>query len=390
MKKPFVLYCISEVFLSLGLGIVLYALPFLYKSAGLSDATIGLLLATNAAVSGVSALLLGSVADRIGASKVVKIATLLLGLSYLFTAFGHRASMWLVTSSVSGLGGALLTSTENVVLTALTQNQEKARLLSRFFAMYTFVMGVGSIVAGPICAYASYRVAIFLGAAIALVAPVIRYFVRVEDVTSSRMFKLPSRRLLAMCAYAMIFGIATGLFNPFATLILKAQFGIGDNIVAPISAASTLMMSLGGFAVAPLLRHLKHERTLLLSFALSIVFTLGLVLLGNVYAFLGLYLLRTASTSVPGSIVDATFLNITTPTEYSQMFGVRIFGNNVGTAIGSLGGGYLLTNAGRSVLYATSAVVFAVACTYLMILLRKLRHTSAMTSVPLQDSSMSK
>ncbi len=237
MNKPLVLYFISEVFLSLGLGIVLYALPFLYKSAGLSDATIGLLLATNAAVSGVSVLLLGTVADRIGASKIVKFATLLLGLSYLVTALGHRASIWLITASVSGLGGALLTSTENVVLTALTHNQEKARLLSRFFAMYTFVMGVGSIVAAPICVYASYRVAMFLGAAIALISPLIRYFVRVEDVTSSRMFKLRYQRLLAMCAYAMIFGIATGLFNPFARLILTAQFGLGDNIVAPISAA---------------------------------------------------------------------------------------------------------------------------------------------------------
>ncbi len=146
-------------------------------------------------------------------------------------------------------------------------------------------------------------------------------------------------------------------------------------------------MSLGGFAVAPLLCHLKYERTLLLSFALSIIFTLGLGLLGNVYVFSGIYLLRTASTSVPGSIVDATFLIITTPTEYSQMmFGVRIFGNNVGTAIGSLGGGYL--NAGRGVLYVTSAVVFAVACTYLMFLLRKLRHPRTMMPVPAQDSSL--
>jgi predicted MFS family arabinose efflux permease len=219
----------------------------------------------------------------------------------------------------------------------------------------------------------------FVGAGIALVAPAIRFFVHAEDVKSERLFKLPSRRLVAMCGYAMVFGVGLGLFNPFATLILKANFGLGDSVIGPISAVSMFMVSLGAFAVSPLLQRLRHQRTLFLSFVLSTAVTVALGFCGNPYGFAALYLLRTALTSIPGSIVDAEFLNLTSPTEYAQMFGVRVFGNNVGNALGSTGGGALLSSHQGVWIYIGSAAALVLAYLYLVFLMARLRGRSAET-----------
>ncbi|GMA49723.1 hypothetical protein GCM10025857_10800 [Alicyclobacillus contaminans] len=370
MRRNVFLYILSEVFLSFGLGIAWYALPFLYKSAGLSDASIGLLLGTNTAVSGIVGLLLGPMADRIGATRVVKFATLLLGLGYSLTGLVHTEAAWFGTTAINGLGGALLGSTENIVVSQLAEGQNRARVMSRFFAMYTFVIGAGALAAGPMSLYLGYQDTLLTGAVFSLVAPVIRYFVRLEDVRAHRMFKWPSRRLVAMSLYNLLYGIGFGLFNPFATLLLKGQFHLSDSVVAALSAMSTFTAALGGLLVAPLLNLLRPVRSIVLSYAISLLATLGLGWSGNPWTFSLCYLGRTAFNSIPGPIVDATFLEMTSPTEYAQMFGVRIFGNNIGNALGSFTGGYVLTDLGHGTLYLMSAGVFAAALTYLVLLLR--------------------
>jgi MFS family permease len=374
MKRPLILYLSSEVFLSLGIGMVIFTQPFFYKSAGLSGATIGLLFAINSTASGISALILGPLADWIGASRVFKLATLLIGLNYIFMVSAHSLSLWVMSSAISGLAAAMLLTTENVVLSSLTIGQEKAGVLSKFVSMYTFVMGVGVIAAGFISSWSSYRMAIWVGAGLTLVAPAIRVFVQAPDARANRLFRLPSKRLSAMGVYALCFGVALGLFNPFATLILHGSFHLDDRVTSVLSAASNFMMALGAFVVSWLIRRMNYDRTLLLSFLCGALFTLCMAWTGNVYLFASLYLFRTIMSGVPGSIVDATFLDTTDQTEYAQMFGVRVFGNSLGVAIGSFVGGILLNRNFVSWMMLLSAIVLMLAYVYLAFLIRWLRR----------------
>jgi hypothetical protein len=78
-------------------------------------------------------------------------------------------------------------------------------------------------------------------------------------------------------------------------------------------------------------------------------------------------------------IVDAAFLNLTSPTEYAQMFGVRVFGNNVGNALGSTGGGALLSSHQGIWIYIGSAAALVLAYRYLVFLMARLRGRSAET-----------
>lgn len=370
-NKSLLLYFTSELFLSFGIGLVTYAQPFFYKQGGLSDGLIGLLFAVNALVGGITALLLGSVADRLGASRVFKAATLALSLSYLLLGSTHLMGVWLFAAAFSGFAGSMLMSTENVVLGTLMKGRDMASVLSKFVALYTVIIGSGVICSGFLSAAVGYTDTIRLGGLVALVAPLIRVFVKAPDAKARTMFKLPSRQIWAMSFFALLFGLSLSLFNPFATLVLHGSFHLSNQTTALISSVSTFTMAMGSFFVSGLVRTFGRSRTLLISFAVSITLTLVMAVTGQTWGFTSLFLVRTVFTNIPGSIVDAAFLSLTRETEYVQMFGVRVFGTNVGNAAGSYGGGLILNHFGVPWMLVLSAIGLAAAYLYLLQLLRR-------------------
>lgn len=384
MKKSLIFYFGSEIFLSFGIGMSTYAQPFLYKNGHLSDASIGILFAVNSASSGLFALVLGPVADRVGASRMFKLSTLLMGIGYVWMGLANGFCGWLASAVLSGLAAGLLMSTENVVLSSLSKGQEKAGILSRFVSWYMLLIGLGTVISGWVSAISSYRTAVLAGGFIALVAPLIRYFVVANDAKSHRMFKLPSKQVVLMSLYAVFFGTAIGLFRPFATLVLNGHFGMSDELTSAISAATLFMISFGSLLVSPLLRRLRHGRTLLLAFVASILFTLLMAVTGNPWLFAGALLVSTILTSVPGPIVDATFLDMTPQTDYAQMFGIRVFGSSAGSAIGAYGGGVFMSHAALRGLLTLSSGLLVVSCLYLFWLLvhvRKRRYSTVTAAV---------
>lgn len=372
IRRSLVFYFSSEVFLSLGIGFIIYVQPFFYRQGGLSDSTIGLLFAVNALAGGLAALLFGSAADRIGASRVFKVSTLAIALSYLLLSATHSLTAWATASALSGLAGAMLMSTENVVLSSLTKGHEMASVLSKFVALYTFIIGIGVVTSGILSSSIGYPATLRIGALIALVAPLIRIFVKAPDAKSERLIRIPSKRIWAMSLFAMLFGLSLSLFNPFATLVLHGTFRLSDSSTALISSISIFMMSFGSLLVSALVRRFRRERTLFYTFMASIGMTLLMILPGSGAGFTAFYLGRTVLTSVPGSIVDAMFLQLTHETEYVQMFGVRVFGTNVGNAAGSYGGGLFLSHSAIAWMLGLSALGLIVTYLYLLWLIKRL------------------
>lgn len=386
MKKPLVLYLSSEVILSLGIGMVLYAQPFFFASAHVSDRVIGTLFAINSAVGALAGFFLGSVADKFGASRMWKLSTFLLALGYCVMSLTHQVSVWAWMTGVSGLGGALLLSTENVVLSALTSSKEKSGVLSKFVGMYMFVMGAGAIVSGLISAAHGFQTAMVVGSFTAIASLVVRVWTKVPDALSHSYFRWPSKRLWLMSGYSVLFGLAMGLLKPFITLVLEANFHLSIHSTSLVAAVGTFMVSAGSFTVSFLVRRFQIGTTLFLSFFASVVTTVGLALSGNPFSFVGLWFARTAVSSIPQPIIDATFLNFSHQTEFSQMFGVRVFGNSFGTSIGSYMGGSFLAHHALAMLLIVSAAVFTVAYGYLMLLLRALQHQATASPIVEDDA----
>lgn len=377
MKRPLIFYFTSETFLSFGIGLAGYGQPFFYQAGGLSDGAIGTLVAVNAASSGLFALFLGPVADRVGASRVFKLATLLVGLAFLSTSLTHGFWPWFGTSIFQGLATGMLMSTENVVLSSLSASQEKAGILSKFVSLYMLLIGLGTVSGGWVSSVYSFQAAMLVAGILGVVASAIRVFVRAPDAKSHRMFRLPSGRIARMSLYAVLFGTAIGLFRPFVTLVLHGTFGLNNGMTSAVSAATLFMVSLGSFMVSPLLRRFRHDRTLSIGFVMGILFTALMAGLHSPFLFSGTLLMRTILTSVPGPIVDSMFLEWTPATDYSQMFGVRVFGNSAGNAIGSYAGGLFLNHGALSLLLLSSAGMLVVAGGYLFWLLRRIRKASA-------------
>ncbi|MDP9727686.1 MFS transporter [Alicyclobacillus tolerans] len=375
ISRPLMLYLGSETLLSLGIGMAQYALPFFYAHQGLTDARIGVLFSINALCGAFVALLLGGVADRLGASKVWKLATLIIVLGYLGIGLGNLQWVYAVCTALAGIGGSLLVSTENVVLSSLTVSSEKAHIFSRFVAMYMFCMGAGNVVAGFLSPILGFRHVLLLGTAIALIAPVIRLFVRAPDAKAHRAFRKPSRRIIWMSGFSFLFGLAPGLLSQFMTLVLHQNFGGSPEAISIVSALAMFMVSIGSATVGPLIRRVREFPTLSMAFALSAGTTAASAWVSGFWSFSGLYLVRTAASSIPQPIVDASFLRFLAETEYAQMFGVRVAGANLGSAVGSWWGGSLLSQRMLQPLLWLSAAFFFVAYVYIMLLLRSMRHS---------------
>lgn len=377
MKKAIVFYFISEFFLSFGIGIVQYAQPFFYAAGHIGDEKIGYLFAANAFFGGCAALVAGPVADRVGASRMFKAGTLFIGLGDLGVASGHTFGVWLITSAIAGIGGSMLTSTENVVLSSLLVGRDRAHLISRFTAAYMFLIGAGIVCAGFMVAAFGLASTMWMGSLIALVAPVIRIFVKAPDARREKGTMWPSRPLLLMAGYAILFGIAGGLFNPFVTLILSEHYGATNRTTAIVYAVSIFMISLGAFLVRPLIERLRQQATLLLAFVFSVISTLLFVIATTTAAFVVLYFVVTVTTAVPPPIIDAMFLDFVHASAFSQMFGMRVFGIRLGNAIGSALGGGLLKRDAYNWVMCLAAIFFVMSYIYLRIVRRLLRNRAA-------------
>ncbi len=386
MRRSLTFYFTSEVFLSFGLGIIFYAQPFFYASIGINDKIIGLLFSVSAIAGGIGALFLGAIADRVGVTRMFKVATGLVGVGYLLLALTHTVAMWLTIAVLCGLAGALLMSTENVVLSTLTKSSEKAGIFSKFVAWYMFLIGCGSVASGFLCTEFGYQRAMLIGACMILVAPLLRFFVHGNDTLARSAFRLPHRRIILMSGYAMLVGLATGLLNPFATLILQTNFHVSTHLTALVSALAIFGVSGGSLLVGILLTWFRSGPTLFASFLLSAGMTFGLAIFGGATTFVSFYLLRSIVSAVPGSIVDAAFLERTEKTEFAQMFGYRVFGMNVGTGLGTFTGGSLLSNHHLSWLLICSGITFIIAYVYLAGLFRRLKRIELTTKTHFEQS----
>ncbi|QQE80186.1 MFS transporter [Alicyclobacillus sp. SO9] len=377
MKRSLVLYFSSEIFLSLGIGVVNYAQPFLYKSAGLNDGLVGLLFSVNSFFAGGAALFLGPMADKVGASRMFKLATFLMAVAFALLAFFHSFWPWVLTAVVSGIAVGMLMSTENVVLSSLTKGHEKAGVLSKFVSLYMLLISMGVLLSGFLSGTIGFRGAVWVGAGITAVSPLIRFWLKAPDAKSDRLLRLPSKHVALMSVYAVLIGASMGVLNPFITLLLHNHFLLDNHVTSMIQAASTLMVSVGAFLVSSMLRRFRHGRTLLLSFLLAVVFTVSMVFAGGPWLFAGGYLFRTVFLTMPGPIVDAAFLDLSHESEFSQMFGTRVFGNNAGSALGSYGGGAMLNHNLMFGLALASTAMIIFGYIFLLFLLRKFRSTQS-------------
>lgn len=365
MRKMLSFYLISEVFLSVGLGIFQYAQPFFYASGHIGDQRIGYLFAINAFFGGMAALVTGPVADKVGATRMFKVGTLLIGVGCLLTSATYHLSVWFVATAISGIGGAALMSTENVVLSSLVSGYEKSHLISRFTAFYMVFIGIGAILSGRLVEDVGLQDAMWIGALMTLVAPIIRVFVKAPDVRRDRVLRWPSKPLLLMATYAAIFGVASGAFNPFSTLILSTTYHATTWQTSLVYASSLFMVALGSFLVRPLIQKLRQQATLSLAFGLCTATSILFLVTVSMTLFVAVYFAWTIVTAVPQPIVDAIFLEIVHASEFSQMFGTRVFGTRVGNAIGASVGGGLLKHGYAPYAFLLSALFFVLAYVYL-------------------------
>ncbi|GMA62424.1 hypothetical protein GCM10025859_28640 [Alicyclobacillus fastidiosus] len=135
---------------------------------------------------------------------------------------------------------------------------------------------------------------------------------------------------------------------------------------------SLFMVSLGSYLVRPMIERMRQQATLFLSFVLSACSTILFIVAMTCAAFVAIYFVVTITTAVPPPIIDAMFLDFVHTSEFSQMFGMRVFGTRVGNAVGSSLGGSLLHGNHYNWLMVVSSGFFLIAYGYLLLVRRPL------------------
>jgi predicted MFS family arabinose efflux permease len=123
-----------------GNGIVLpFTFIYLHNVRGIGLGLIGLILATNAAVSLVAGPVTGTLVDRVGGKRLLAASLLFLTLGYGGYAFVHHPWQGFVTAAVTGIGNGAFWPAQSTLIAGLTPESKRTPA----FAMQRVVMNLG-------------------------------------------------------------------------------------------------------------------------------------------------------------------------------------------------------------------------------------------------------
>ena len=104
-----------------GNGIVLpFTFIYLHNVRGIGLGTVGLVLATNAAVSLVAGPVTGALVDRLGGKRLLAASLVFLTIGYGGYAFVHRPWQGFLTAAITGVGNGAFWPAQSTLIAGLT------------------------------------------------------------------------------------------------------------------------------------------------------------------------------------------------------------------------------------------------------------------------------
>ncbi len=289
------LYLVANILASLGLGIVVFYLNFLYRALGHSDIALGALVGAEAAGVVIGAL----PADRFARAHSRR-ASLLVGGIVTGTGLGGiLVSSAFVPLAVSALvlggGGILAYASGTALLADATRVAARPARFGLQLALTTIAALVAGVVAGamamPVSAVLGappdsvlvLRVLVAAGGLIAGASVIPTLLVRAVPVPRAATGTPPrGRLLLRFLLVSACFGFGAGSFLPFLNLFFRDRFAVPFESLGLILGALSAVGSIGAFLHGrTLVPRLGVLRAVVLAELLSVVFALGAGLAGR-------------------------------------------------------------------------------------------------------------
>jgi len=334
--------------MSFGLGVPF--LPFYIQQLGVVDPDkikvyTGILQAAPAITLGIMAPLWGILADKYGKKLMLVRATFC--AAFIIAGMGMATRVEHLTFLRLAQGVFTGTVTASSALIASNTPESRLSYALGFLSSSTFIgMAVGPAIGGFVAEYVGYRVSFYIGAALMLFSFfLVLFFVREEKAASPSLpegkSSYPLKQLFTVTITAMLLillfvRISRTVFYPYIPLYVQeirsriegaaGTTGIINGITGLVTAASGLTLSRLGD---------RYDKTLLLKIlvAASIVISLPLVLINNLWAFTVIYsILFFAIGGIEPMIMSITSEN--TPVERrGTLFGIQTLVGSIGWAV---------------------------------------------------------
>lgn len=357
----------------LGFSLILPLLPYYARVYGASESTVGLLVASYAAMQLVAAPLLGRLSDRIGRRPVlvVSVAGSAVGFGLLAAAEGLSPQLagwlgldgrsWALTllfagRLVSGATGGNL-SVAQAYIADITGPQDRAR----GFGLVGAAFGLGFILGPALGGFLSRWGYSLPALAAGLLATLnLAFIVRClpESLkpleSADRARESPGKTLrqpgvLALLAVRVLFSLAFGIFQTMFPLYALLRFRLsGQDTGLILSYVGVLLVLTQAFLVGPLGRRVKDGRLIPAGLGLMTVALLGWALAPSVPWLLAVLLPASVAGGLLNTSLNAALSRAVKPEEVGAALGLGAAGDSLMRVAAPVLGGLLMERLGTA------------------------------------------
>lgn len=259
-----------------GNGIVLpFTFIYLHNVRGIGLGTIGLILATNGAVSLAGGAAAGTLVNRVGGRRVLGVALVLLTVGYGTYAFVHTPWQGFLAAGVTGLGNGAFWPAQSTLIAGLTPESKRTPAFAMQRVITNLGIGIGAVTGGLIASTAhprSFELLFLLdGATFIVYLAVLWAFVPGVPPTPRSAAGAHSSgygTVLRDRAFRAVLGLnAVFIFAGFAGFDLvavyaKNQAGVGERAIGLVFLVNTLVIVVAQLPIAKLVEGRRRMATL--------------------------------------------------------------------------------------------------------------------------------
>ncbi len=362
---------------NIGFGVFMLIFNLYVYALDFREDAIGLFSSVQTFTMAGTALILGTLINRLGLWLVVVIGILLYGLSSIGLALSTVSAPLLLFSGTSGMGLAIIFTATMPFIIEYGRHADRTTIATVAFSIAALSMTLGSLIGGyaPILfatlipgvdagSPAAYRSALIAGSVLGLVSIV--PLLRMGDARRSHRARKVSTSLAApepvhdakqartdvgvFVAVGLITAVGAGLVSPFYNVYLQS-LGASPREIGLIYAAGGVAAAVIGLAAPWVSRRYGSLNAVMIIRGSSLPFYLLLVFVPWYGVAVMAHIVRQVSINMAWP-VDSTFISELAPGKLrASVFGWRSAAWNLGIGLSSIVGGWLIVTTGYEVTF---------------------------------------
>lgn len=379
----------GEAISALAMGIFNFLQILYYNFIGLSPEAIGLIFSVGS-LFGLAGFFIGPFIKIFGRKNLlcigVGILSIGIGINVIFTGF----IILLIGQIIISIGTSLIQVTELQLLYSYTIGCKECCAYSYKYSASLIANALGILVAGNMdrityFMHDGYRKLFFCSFIMLFSTGLARYFLLPKDITvdaeNGEVKRLLSLSIagvkqdVSIRRFAILLFLASLSFagvGPYNNLILKIAFHLRNSTISYISFALTILSMVGIVLMPTIIDKLGVEKFNLIIFIGAIGCCGLLSIISNTNMFVGMLIIRCIFAFMISSSLESLMMSNIALDKRDIFASVKMLINGISVALGNFLGGYILNHFGYRVNYIYGAVLLTIAAIFFYLRVRKI------------------